>query len=121
MVEEAQRWAEQDKKRREDAEKLNAADATCYAAERLLAEHGAKLAADVRARVESALRDAREALGTRDAALAGERAGALERALQEAGAALYRQAAATTATPGEAAPSGSAPHGRVVDAEYKER
>ena len=34
MVREAEQYAEQDKKRREEAEKLNAADATCYQAER---------------------------------------------------------------------------------------
>jgi molecular chaperone DnaK len=44
MVEEARRYAEQDKKRREEAEKLNSADSTCYQAERTLADFGSKLA-----------------------------------------------------------------------------
>ena len=62
-----------DKKRREDAEKLNAADAVCYEAEKTLANFGAN-AEDMRKRMDSALRDTREAVKKRDAALATERA-----------------------------------------------
>ena len=43
MIDQAQQFAEQDKKRREQAEKLNIADSICYQAERTLADFGAKL------------------------------------------------------------------------------
>ena len=59
MIDQAQRYAEEDKKRRETADKLNAADSVCYQAERTLAEFGAKLPADLCGRVETALREAR--------------------------------------------------------------
>jgi molecular chaperone DnaK len=127
MIEEAERYAEADRKRREEADKLNAADAICYQAERTLADFGDKLAAELHQRLESALRDTREALGKRDATLATERAEALKRVLQEAGGTLYTQATQTGPQPdggaarGEARPGGAEPHGRVVDAEYKER
>jgi molecular chaperone DnaK len=62
MVEEAERYAEADRKRREEAEQLNAADAVCYQAEKTLADFGEQLAADLRQRIESALRDTRDAL-----------------------------------------------------------
>ena len=122
MVEQAERYAGLDKKRRDEAEKLNAADSICYQAERLLADFGAKLSEDLRRRIESALKDAREALARRDAGLASERAESLKSVLQEAGQALYAQAPeeaarATREAPGEAK---AAPGGRVVDAEYKE-
>ena len=52
MIDQAQRYAEEDKKRRETADKLNAADSICYQAERTLAEFGAKLPADLRGRVK---------------------------------------------------------------------
>jgi molecular chaperone DnaK len=119
MIAEAQRYAEQDRVRRERADLLNAADASCHQAERLLAEHGAKLASDLRARLEGALRDAREALRTGEVERVRERSEALRRALEEAGSELYRQAAPGGATPA-GAPGGPAPHGQqVVDADYR--
>ena len=128
MVDQARHFAEQDKKRREDAEKLNNADALCYQAERTLAEFGAKLADDLRRRIESALRETREALAKRDAALASQKADALKIVLQEAGQTLYAQAPQPGPQPrpdvgaptGEARPAGPAAGGRVVDAEYRE-
>jgi molecular chaperone DnaK len=127
MVEEAERYAEDDKKRRDEAEKLNAADSIAYQGEKLLADFGEKMSADQKGKIESALREIREALSKRDTALATERAEALKRILQEAGAALYADVSQAAREPqpagspgGEARPTGSGPKGRVVDAEYKE-
>lgn len=108
----------------EDAEALNRADSICYEAERLIAEHGERLTADVRTRIETARRETREALSKRDVAVATERAEALKRVLQEAGSALYAGAAATRAPEeppkdGRGAGTGGVGH-RVVDAEYRE-
>jgi molecular chaperone DnaK len=128
MMEQAEQFAAEDKKRRDEAEKLNTADATCYQAERLLADFGSKLSEELRNRIETALRDAHEAVGKRDAALAGQKAEALKTILQEAGKTLYAEVAPGTPQPrpdvgpssGEPRPAGAAPGGRVVDAEYRE-
>lgn len=135
MIREAEQYAEQDKRRREEVDKLNAADSACYQAERMLADFGDKLTAELKGRIEAALREAKEALVKRDARLATERAEALQKVLKEAGAVIYAQqpgAGVYAQTPypgekteegaaaGEARPSGSGPRGRVVDAEYKE-
>ena len=128
MIDQAQQYAEQDKKRREEAEKLNSADSICYQAERTLADFGSKLAEDLRRRVETALREAREALNKRDIVLASQKADALKTVLQEAGQALYAQVPQPGPQPrpevgtptGEARPTGSGPGARVVDAEYRE-
>jgi molecular chaperone DnaK len=124
MVEEAERYAEADKKRREEAEKLNAADSVAYQAEKLLADYGEKLSADQKTKIESALRETREAVSKRDSGLGVERSEALKRILQEAGATLYAESAQAGREPqpsaAQARPTGSGPHGRVVDAEYKE-
>ena len=128
MIEEAERYAESDRKRRDEAEKLNAADSICYQAEKLLAEFGEKLAPEQKNRIESALREVREALTKRDAALASERSETLKQVLQEAGATLYAAGAQAGPEPrsdvgtpgGEARPTGSGPRGRVVEAEYQE-
>jgi molecular chaperone DnaK len=128
MIDQAQQYAEQDKKRREEADKLNIADSICYQGERTLADFGSKLSDDLRKGVEAAMRETREALGKRDATLASQKADALKVVLQEAGQSLYAQAPQPGAQPrpdvgaptGEARPSGSGPSGRVVDAEYRE-
>jgi molecular chaperone DnaK len=128
MIDQAQHYAEQDKKRRDEAEKLNIADSICYQAERTLADFGAKLSDDLRRRVEAALRETREAVSKRDAGWASQKADALKIVLQEAGQALYAQAPQRGLQPrpdvgaptGEARPTGSGPGGRVVDAEYRE-
>ena len=135
MIREAEQYADQDKKRREEVDKLNTADSVCYQAEKMLADFGDKLTAELKGRIEAALREVKEALTRRDAQLATERSEALQKVLKEAGAVIYAQqpgAGVYAQTPypgekteegasaGEARPSGSGPRGRVVDAEYKE-
>ncbi len=133
MIRDAEQYAEADRKRREEADKLNAADSVCYEAERMLAEFADKLTAELRGKIESTLREAREAVARRDAPVATERAESLKKVLKEAGTVIYAQtpgAGVYAQTPypgpepkpgtGEARPSGSGPRGRVVDAEYKE-
>jgi len=92
MINLAQQYTEQDKKRREEAEKLNSADSVCYQAERMLADFGSKLSDDLRRRVEAALRETREALAKHDSVLASQKADALKVVVQEAGQTLYAQA-----------------------------
>lgn len=124
MVDEAERYAEADKKHREDAEKLNSADASCYQAEKMLANFSDKLDEEIKKRIETALQEAKEALMKKEVALAAERADALNRILQEAGSALYAQTAQTGPQAGSQEPASeseaASPKGKVVDAEFKE-
>ena len=73
MIREAEQYADQDKKRREEVDKLNTADSVCYQAEKMLADFGDKLTAELKGRIEAALREVKEALSRRDAQLATER------------------------------------------------
>ncbi|HEY0635138.1 MAG TPA: molecular chaperone DnaK [Gammaproteobacteria bacterium] len=125
MVEEAEKYAAQDKQRRETADKLNAADATCYQAEKMLVDFVDKLPGETLTKLEGALRETREAINKKDVALASEKAEKLAKVMKEAGAAVYAQtpgayttgaAQGGTAEDEQAAP----PHGKVVDAEFKE-
>jgi len=134
MVEEAERYADQDKRRREAAEKLNQAESLCYQAERMLAEHADRLPDEVKQHIERALKETREAVNARDVELAEKRSGDLQQALKDGGISLYAQSPDAyrskpgsgptpqpeVSTPGEAHPSGSGPRGRVVDADYRE-
>ena len=122
MVEQAERYAEDDRKRREAAEQLNDADAVCYQAERTLADYGDKITEELRRRIEAALRDTRTALAAKDAAAAKGKADAVKTVLQEVGQSLYASAQPgpgprVEQPAGEAPPTGST---RVVDAEYKQ-
>jgi molecular chaperone DnaK len=128
MVRQAEQYAEADKKRREEVDKLNNADAICYQAEKTLSDHGDKIADELKKRINTAMSETKEAIKKKDAALATDRADKLKDVLQEVGKKLYADAAAKAphARPdvqeptGEARPSGSGPRGKVVDAEFKE-
>lgn len=131
MIREAEKYAEQDKQRREQADQLNEADSTCYQGEKMLADFNDKLADDMKARIEQGIRDTREAINQRDATQAKERADKLAEVLKEAGVVIYSQSPGAKppyeevkvggeAPAGEARPSGSGPRGRVVDADYEE-
>jgi molecular chaperone DnaK len=135
MIKDAEQYAEADKKRREDADKLNEADSVCYQAEKMLADFADKLTDELKGKIQAAMQDTKQALARKDAAAAAEKAEALRKLLKEAGTVIYAQTPgagpyAETKYPGgnpppyessgEARPSGSGPRGKVVDAEYKE-
>jgi len=135
MIKEAEQYADADKKRREEVDKLNEADSACYQAEKMLADFADKLTDELKDKIQTAMRETKEAYNRKDAIAAAEKAEALRKLLKEAGAVIYAQTPSagpyaetkfsdTNAPPrepsGEARPSGSGPRGKVVDAEYKE-
>jgi molecular chaperone DnaK len=127
MVRQAEEFADEDKRRRETADKLNNADAVCYQAERTLADFGDKIPEDLRNRIQTALGECKSAIEEKEPDLAEQKAEALKSVLQEAGQSIYAEAAKAEphARPdvgeptGEARPTGGS-EGRVVDAEFKE-
>jgi molecular chaperone DnaK len=125
MVQEAEKYADEDKERKEKADKLNTADAVCYEAERLLAEYSDKLDSDLKGKIEAKLKEAKEAVQSSDIELATERSEALKELMKQAGSSIYSQGQAssqgqTTSSQGQQAKSGDEPYERVVDADYRE-
>jgi len=131
MVKQAEQFAEQDKQRREQADRLNEADSICYQGERMLADFADKLNDEMKHKIEQGIRDTREAVTKPNADLAKQCADALAELLKEAGTVIYAQTPGasgpykhvkteTEPGSGEARPSGSGPRGRVVDADYEE-
>lgn len=125
MVKEAEKYAEEDKKRKEWADKLNAADAVCYEAERFLAEYGEKVDSQLRQKIEDKLKETKEVLEGGDIAMATERSEELKELMKEAGSKIYEQTTpeGTTSyeTSSESEAQGTeAPSGKYVDAEYTE-
>ena len=66
MVKDAEAHAEEDRKRREEAEVRNNADTLVYQTEKVLREQGDKVSADEKAAVEAPLADLKSALGGSD-------------------------------------------------------
>ncbi|HQT26684.1 MAG TPA: Hsp70 family protein [Burkholderiales bacterium] len=116
MIREAERYAGEDKERREKAEALNSADSVCHQGEQLLAEFSEKITSDLKNRMEAALREAREAIAKHDPIQAETKSGELKKLLQEAGAVIYSQ------SPGSGVYAQTPYRGKegVVDAEYRE-
>jgi molecular chaperone DnaK len=117
MITEAETHAEEDRKFRELVGARNQADALVHGTEKQLGELGDKVDAATRARVESALAEARDAIKGEDQARIELKA----RALAEAAAALAGSGGAEGGAGGAGAAGPGADGGDgVVDAEFEE-
>jgi len=135
MVKDAELNAADDKKKLEVIQARNAADAMIHSVRKSLAEHGDKLDAPEKERIESALKDAEESLKSDDKATIEAKTEALMTASQKLGEKVYAESqAAQQAAAGAAAGAGGAGASGgaqsesssarndedVVDAEFKE-
>ncbi len=109
MMKEAEAHADEDKARREEAEVRNTAESLQYATQKFLGENGDKLPEDKRSEVETALAQLQGALGGSDIAAIKEAQDKLSRVSQEAGGALYENAAAAGASGDAGAPGADNP------------
>jgi molecular chaperone DnaK len=94
MMADAEKYAEEDRKRREEAEVRNRAESLAYTTEKFLGENADKVPDDVKSEVESAIADLKKALeGTDTEAIktASEHAAQVS---QQMGTAIYAQAQA---------------------------
>jgi len=115
MVKDAEKFAEEDKKRREAAEAKNNADSLVHATEQQLAENGDKIDASLKAEIEAAIADAKAAIEGNDPAEMTAKTQALTEKAMKMGQAIYEKEQAAAASPG-AAPA----QDDVVDAEFSE-
>jgi len=119
MVKDAEKFAEEDKKRRAAAEARNQADSLVHATEKQLEEHGAKIDAGTKADVEAAIAAVKTALEGGDADDINAKAQALTQAAMKMGQQIY-EAQQAAGPEGEAAAADEAPAEDVVDAEFSE-
>ncbi|HZR14995.1 MAG TPA: molecular chaperone DnaK [Acidimicrobiia bacterium] len=128
MVREAEAHAEEDRKRREEAETRNAADSLVFQTEKLLNEQGDKVQPEERTKIEDALKALKDALAGPDVEAVRRAHEGLITASQEFAQRLYaaaQQAQAGAGGPGpEGGPTTGAPGGagpssddEVADAE----
>jgi molecular chaperone DnaK len=107
MVDEAEKYAEEDAKRREEAEVRNRADTLAYSTEKFVAENADKIPADVKDEVESAIADLKRALEGTDIEAIKEATEKAAQVSQKMGTAIYAQSQAS-ASAGGASDAGSA-------------
>src|SRR5436305_1562231 len=91
MMRDAEEHAEEDRKRREEAETRNQAESLVYQTEKFVKENEEKLPDDVKADVNSALSEAQEALKGTDTERIRSAMEKLATESQKLGAALYQQ------------------------------
>ncbi|MEV6932119.1 molecular chaperone DnaK [Dactylosporangium sp. NPDC051485] len=91
MMRDAQDHADEDKRRREEAETRNLAEALQWQTEKFLAESGDKIPADAKEQMNEALGDLRSALGGNDSERIKAAHEKLAQVSQQAGSALYEQ------------------------------
>jgi molecular chaperone DnaK len=117
MMSDAEKYAEEDRQRREEAEVRNRGESLAYTTEKFLSENADKVPGDVKAEVESAIADLKKALeGTDTEAIktASEHAAQVS---QKMGTAIYAQAQAASAQSGETGGEAGGQDDDVVEAE----
>jgi len=122
MIKEAEQFAEQDKRTKEEAEIRNTADSLIYTTENTLSEISDKLPLEQKTKVQESLQGLKDALKSGGLAEISAKVEELRRVVQEAGATVYQQAASQRAqqqTSQEAPPPGEAQQEKkTIDAEY---
>ncbi|MBM4461846.1 MAG: molecular chaperone DnaK [Chloroflexi bacterium] len=120
MVREAELHADEDRRKREEAETRNMADNMAYNAEKTMREQGDKIPADLRSEVEGKIAGVRTALQGTDAQQVRRAVDELQASLQKVGAAVYGQAGAGAGRPPGDAPPGEPPPDGTVEGEFRE-
>jgi molecular chaperone DnaK len=116
MVRDAEKFAAEDKKRRESAEARNNADSLVHATERQLEEHGDKVEPALKEEIQAAVAEAKAAIESGDTDAINAKSQALTEKAMKLGQAIYEKEQAGAASPGAPHPAAD----DVVDAEFSE-
>jgi len=126
MMRDAESHAEEDRRRRDEAETRNTAETLQYSTEKFLADNGDKIPADKKSELEGALAELKTALDGADFTVIRAAQDKVARLSQEVGGAMYESAQAASAAAGDGATGGPSQGGAgssqagddtVVDAE----
>lgn len=97
LIREADQFAEQDKKKKEEAEIRNNADSLVYTAERTKQDLAGKLSTEETSKIDNAVTELKNALASNDMTQVKSKTDELQKVLQEVGTKVYQQAAAEAA------------------------
>lgn len=122
MVKEAEKFADEDRKRKEKAELKNRAEQKAYESEKILQEMAGKVPAELMEKIKKLAEELKAVIPTDDLPKIKEKLDELEKALLDIGKSVYGQAGGQQAPP-PPPPSGGegsgGDQGGVVDADYK--
>jgi molecular chaperone DnaK len=101
MVADAEQYAEEDRKRREEVELRNSADGAVYSTEKFLSENADKIPDEVKIEVEADIAEVKKALESDDTETISAAAAKLAASSQKMGTAMYASSAeSATGSPG---------------------
>ncbi|MEK6671125.1 MAG: molecular chaperone DnaK [Nitrospirota bacterium] len=126
LVKDAQAHTDEDKKRRKTAEAKNQADSLIYQTEKNLSEHGDKIAAEDKTKIEEAVASLKKAMEGTDPEAIESATQTLTTASHKLAEEMYKKASASAAAGSDASAEGGTGAGetktdeKVVDAEFEE-
>ncbi len=120
MVKDAEANAEADKKKKEEVETRNQAEALMHSTEKTLKENADKVSAADKSAIESAIADLKTALDGTDTAAIKEKSDALMQASLKLGEAMYKAQGEANADTSNAGANTTGTDEKVVDADYEE-
>lgn len=128
MVKEAEKYAKEDKEKRDAIDTKNQADSVIYQTEKQLKELGDKVPAPVKENVEAKLRELKDTVSAGSTQAIKDAMAALNQEVMQLGQSLYSQpgAAAGPTSPGagssdsSSSAKGSGEDGDVIDADFSE-
>ena len=101
MVKDAEANAETDKKKREEVDVKNQADSLVFQVEKNIKEHGDKISAEDKSKIEADLKDLKEALEKNDAEVIKQKTQDLTQSSMKMGEAMYKDQQSTEAPSAE--------------------
>jgi len=120
MEEDAAAHADEDKKLRELVDARNSADGMVHSVKKSLTEHGDKLDADEKAKIEAAIKDVEDVLKDGDKETIEAKTNALMEASQKMGEKIYAEQQSQANTESAQSQGEKTVDGDVVDAEFEE-
>ena len=132
MVSDAEKFAEEDERRRQEVQTRNNAENLAYAAEKMIQENAENIPDDLKTEVEGKVAALRSALQNNDVARIEATVNELQESLQKVGQAVYSQSGAAAGaapddTPGDGTPpppgsdgSGSSDDDDTVEGKFRE-
>jgi len=123
-IKDAERFAADDLKRKEEIEVKNAADSLIYASEKMLKDAGDVATAEQKQKIEAAIADLKNAQTGGDISEIKTKTESLQNSIYELSAAMYQKAAEAqqkqqSQGQGTGQESGSGPSDQTVDADYE--
>jgi len=94
MVKEAEKFSDEDKKKKEEVEVRNTADSLVYTTEKTLSDLKDKITPDQKAKIDPALKSLKDVIAGKDTEKIKQESENLTKAIQEIGASIYQQAGA---------------------------